>query len=334
MNTDGVKRGRQVIESALVVHSGALGDTILMLSLVRALREAGIPRVSVLNRGCYHPLLKMCPDVAECHDIDTGGFHAIFSADATIPDRIIAMLGQFDLIINMLADSAGVARNRIVSIGVPYVVDINPIPRSSMDRHITRQWLDDLRQALQPKVLKVSGASPQPRLSFTSQSAEAIGVSEFPDSATTFFQAHPILRPNLFAVLHPGSGSRAKCWPLENFISLAKSFNDAKRPCAFLLGPVEQEQMAGEQIVSLEGAAPVFRCDDLLQLAEFLSKAHTIVSNDSGIAHLAAALDRPVVVIFGPTAPRRWRPLGSRVTVMSTPLDWPTTDAVVEAVIC
>lgn len=333
MNSDGVKRGHQVIERALVVHSGALGDTILMLSLVRALREAGIPRVSVLARGSYLPLLKMCPDVTECHDIDTGGFHAIFSADATIPARTVAMLGQFDLIINMLTDSAGVARNRIVSIGVPYVVDINPIPRSSPDRHITRQWLDDLRQALQPKGLKVSGASPQPRINFTSQSAETIGVSDCPDSATTFFQAHPILRPNQFAVLHPGSGSRAKCWPLENFISLAKYLKNAKRPCAFLLGPVEQERMAGEQIVSLQGAAPVFRCEDLLQLAEFLSKAHTIVSNDSGIAHLAAALDRPVVVIFGPTDPGCWRPLGSQITVISALPDWPSVASVLEGLI-
>ena len=41
-----------------------------------------------------------------------------------------------------------------------------------------------------------------------------------------------------------------------------------------------------------------------------------VVSNDSGPAHLAAALGRPLVVLFGPTAPGRWAPTGPAVRVL------------------
>jgi heptosyltransferase-2 len=46
-----------------------------------------------------------------------------------------------------------------------------------------------------------------------------------------------------------------------------------------------------------------------------------VVSNDSGPAHLASALGRPLVVLFGPTSPGRWAPPGDIVRVVSRTLD-------------
>ncbi|MER3484977.1 MAG: hypothetical protein C4345_02345, partial [Chloroflexota bacterium] len=54
----------------------------------------------------------------------------------------------------------------------------------------------------------------------------------------------------------------------------------------------------------------------LRQLAAVLSCCDVYVGNDSGVTHLAAALDVPVVALFGPTDPRMWAPRGSYVSVL------------------
>jgi ADP-heptose:LPS heptosyltransferase len=55
----------------------------------------------------------------------------------------------------------------------------------------------------------------------------------------------------------------------------------------------------------------------LPELISILAGARAVVSPDSGPAHLAAALDRPTLVLFGPTDPERTKPIGRQVTVLN-----------------
>ncbi|MBZ5635833.1 MAG: glycosyltransferase family 9 protein [Acidobacteriia bacterium] len=114
-----------------------------------------------------------------------------------------------------------------------------------------------------------------------------------------------------FAVMHPFASSRDKRWPLENFRELAAQL---KVPVKWCAGPEE----------SLEGAT---RIENLYDLACWLSTARVYIGNDSGIAHLAAAVGTPVVAIFLASDPRVWAPRGAHVTV----LDRPSVADVVEA---
>jgi len=69
---------------------------------------------------------------------------------------------------------------------------------------------------------------------------------------------------------------------------------------------------AGPDDPPLEGAV---RIDDLYQLACWLAEAALYVGNDSGITHLAAAVETPVLALFGPTDPRIWGPRGAHVRI-------------------
>ena len=121
----------------------------------------------------------------------------------------------------------------------------------------------------------------------------------------------PPARVEDFVVIHPFASGAAKRWPLPNFRAVAEAVG---APVKWSAGPEE----------TLEEAT---RFDDLYQLACWLATARAYIGNDSGIAHLAAAVGTPVVAIFLATDPRIWAPRGSHVTV----LEHPRVEQVVEA---
>lgn len=129
----------------------------------------------------------------------------------------------------------------------------------------------------------------------------------------------PSQRPREFAMLHPFAGSAAKRWPLERFRELARILERGMR-VEWCAGPED----------SLDGAV---RIDNLYELARHLAAARVFVGNDSGITHLAAAVETPVVALFGPADPRVWAPRGPRVAVVAKPeVDQITMQEVLEAV--
>jgi heptosyltransferase III len=139
---------------------------------------------------------------------------------------------------------------------------------------------------------------------------EAVGHLPF-----TFFPALPppaqgiprIAVPRIpvqdFVVIHPFASSVSKRWPMERFRAVAASLGV---PVRWTAGPEE----------ALDHAV---RFDDLYDLACWLAGARAYIGNDSGIAHLAAAVGTPVVAIFLTTDPRVWSPRGSRVAVLENP---------------
>jgi ADP-heptose:LPS heptosyltransferase len=75
----------------------------------------------------------------------------------------------------------------------------------------------------------------------------------------------------------------------------------------------------------LHRRGPVFEQESLVELASIIATADVYVGNDAGPTHLAAALGRPTVAIFGPTPPSVWRPLGENIHVVcgNAPADDP-----------
>jgi ADP-heptose:LPS heptosyltransferase len=122
------------------------------------------------------------------------------------------------------------------------------------------------------------------------------------------------IMPGRFILLMPGSGSPAKNWPAENYLELGRKLGES-RAILVVLGPAEEH---------LSGAFPGLKClrnPNLGTLAAIVRSASAFVGNDSGVAHLAAASGGRGVVIFGPTDPGRWRPLGEVVVLRRMPLN-------------
>lgn len=123
--------------------------------------------------------------------------------------------------------------------------------------------------------------------------------------------------------LCPGSiNSRAKRWPADRYAVLADRFIDEYRADVLLIGS------AAEQQVSLEVSGrmrnkPVLLTGktELKELVAALSQVDLLVTNDTGPAHISAALGRPTLVIFGPTNPSTTRPFSPFAEILRHPPD-------------
>lgn len=117
-------------------------------------------------------------------------------------------------------------------------------------------------------------------------------------------------------VLQPGARWENKCWPAEHFAELARKFSgDAFR---FLILGGLADRPLGERIAC---AAPE-RCLDLTgrtslpEMVEWIRRSELMVTNDTGPMHVAAALGKPVLALFGPTDPHRTGPYGQIKNVL------------------
>jgi len=119
------------------------------------------------------------------------------------------------------------------------------------------------------------------------------------------------------AIVNPGAGWGAKCWPAESFGAVAKAL--AERGMAVMVnsGPNEEPLAQAVREASEEMARPL-KCS-VSQLIALTRRASLFVGGDTGPMHLAAALGVPVVALFGPTRPERNGPYATRSVVLRSP---------------
>lgn len=119
-----------------------------------------------------------------------------------------------------------------------------------------------------------------------------------------------------YAVLAAGSSHSHKCWPAERFAQAA-AFVHRQLGLAVVLAGSAGERPLAEQIRQMAGvpATVLAGRTNILQLAALLKQASIVIGNDTGPTHLAAALNVPTVMIFGPTNPARLYPRGLRAAV-------------------
>ncbi len=113
--------------------------------------------------------------------------------------------------------------------------------------------------------------------------------------------------------LHPGAGKMPNRWPLDRFVDVAKALSDEFDAEVFVtVGPMD-EDLVESLCTLLEGRVQLIQNQAVRRVASILSKMDLVISNDTGIMHVAAAVGAPVLALFGPTDPGQWAPIGSRI---------------------
>jgi heptosyltransferase-3 len=124
------------------------------------------------------------------------------------------------------------------------------------------------------------------------------------------------LKPETFLLILPGSGSPKKNWPADNYLGLVRTLPSGVQP-VIVLGPAEE----GSKRVFAESGLTFLESPELGMLAAMARLSRGFVGNDSGVSHLAAASGARGLVIFGPTDPARWRPLGQIGVIRKDPIN-------------
>ena len=119
------------------------------------------------------------------------------------------------------------------------------------------------------------------------------------------------------AVFCPGAEyGPAKRWPATYFAEIAQRLQN-RGYAVWLLGSAKDKEVA-DKITALGNSECRNLCGvtDLTDAIALLSRAQLVISNDSGLMHLAAALDRPMLALFGSSSPRFTPPLSAHAQVM------------------
>ncbi len=111
----------------------------------------------------------------------------------------------------------------------------------------------------------------------------------------------------------------AKRWPAEHFARLAERLSE--RYAVWLFGSAKDAAI-GHAIEQLSGGRALNLCGktDLAEAIDLLSLSQLVVTNDSGLMHVAAALDKPLVAIFGSSSPSFTPPLSDKARIASLQL--------------
>jgi heptosyltransferase-2 len=292
----------------LVIRGGAIGDFILTLPALKALRDAhphahieilGYKHIAVLAEKRFY--------AQAVRSIEYGPLSSFFAKNSDLPAELANYFAAFDLVINYLYDPDRIFENNLRRCGVENLL-CGPARLVETAGHAARQ----LARPIEDLGIRVSDLTQKIFLS--------INDRQF---AWDFLQG---LQPPIVAI-HPGSGSKEKNWGLENWIALF-SRSDAF-PFAEERGG-QRRQLPSLVVVS--GEADKAQTDQLerewkdrdVRFAKNLPLPHLaavlersiFVGHDSGISHLAAAAGANCLLLFGPTDPHVWAPQNRNVRVL------------------
>jgi len=124
------------------------------------------------------------------------------------------------------------------------------------------------------------------------------------------------------AIFCPGAEfGPAKRWPARHFAALAQLVASPQDP-VWLVGS-DKDAAVGAEIAAAANGAALNLCgrSTLEQAIDLIASARCVVSNDSGLMHVAAALDRPLVALYGSSSPDYTPPLSGRARIVSRNLE-------------
>ncbi len=294
------------VRSFLVIHQGALGDFILGLPAIETLRRA-FPGARSVIMG-YPRILELVDKRFYADDIlsvDQKGMASFFVREGSLDPVLSQFLKGFDLVVVFGRDREGPLAENLRNVCRGRVLYIHSFPPQDEKIHLTDHLLGQLGQS------GLSAPQSPPRL-YLKESDREWGMDFWKRKGVTPEEQREVV------ILHPGSGSRKKVWPLDRFARLAHALHERLGSRILIaLGPAEGPEVRttfeGMGLASLVLASEL----SLLQLASVMEGCRLFVGNDSGVSHLAASLGLPTVAIFGPTDQKVWAPRGEKTFVVS-----------------
>lgn len=300
----------------LLIRLRSLGDTILSTPLYAALKSWRPDlRLSVLVESPNDEVLRNNPDLDNVISIRASGKSAfrVFAARYGALQQIRA--ATFDCCINLhggvtsawltalsgahIRVGVSTFRNRIAYNSIIEVPRGQPADRKPHTVEYQISWLNYLGLPRGPIPPLRLVPDPSRRTSALGKLHDA-GLDTGRD----------------YAVIHPGSRYHTKEWPAEGFAAIADEITVKHGLQVLLLGGPGEEEKIG-RVAKLCGSPPVIVQNvSIVDMAWVIRGAKLFVGNDSGPTHIAAALQVPIVVLFGSSDSQVWYPWKSSYQIV------------------
>ncbi|MFC1603040.1 lipopolysaccharide heptosyltransferase II [Pseudomonadota bacterium] len=298
----------------LVVGPSWVGDMVMAQSLFITLKQRDpAPQIDVLAPGWSRPLLERMPEVTDAIDMPLGhgklDLKTRWRLGRDLRDR------HYDQVILL--------PNSLKSALTPFWAKI---PRRT-------GWVGEMRYGLLNDARKLDKS----HLTMTVQRFVALGLPpdnrEIPQIPIPRLQVDQAAADQAMQELGLGEKQKpvlalcpgaeygpAKRWPEKYYAELA-SHKMKQGWDVWLFGSAKDQPVCAEIIERAGGGTDLSGRTSLAQAVDLLSLADAVVSNDSGLMHVAAALDRPLVAIYGSSDPGFTPPLNKRSQVVTLGLD-------------
>jgi predicted lipopolysaccharide heptosyltransferase III len=311
VNVWGRLRGRPDVERILIVKLDHIGDVVLATPVLRALRER-LPdaRIDVLLLPETAPLLEGHPCVDHVLTYRSPRYaRSPGTAEGMRRLREIAAT-RYTTIVELRGDGRTLllpfwtgARRR-VDRGTLRL--FRRLGMRSSGRHELETNLEIVRP--------LTGTIPAPPVETRARPAAQASMQRKLEE-----RGIEIGRP--FVVIHPGAAWKPKTWPPERFGAVADwilGHYDAR--VLLVGGPSEREiEDAVARSIARNGAQKLAGVLSLEELMALLQRTALFIGNDSGPAHMAAAVGVATIVLFGPSDPSRFAPRSERTFVLHHP---------------
>jgi heptosyltransferase III len=289
------------MQRILVIRGGAVGDTIVTLPALGALRQA-FPKATIeLLGNPQRAILTQHPRyVNRVIDLERWDLYRLFSQHPTLSEALRTFLSAFELILSYFPapDEIFAANLRCYCQGE--VLTWRPHPPAWS--HITDHLLQPVTRFIHQPCNACPRVYPDPTAS---------------EAAAQFWHTAGLPRQGVIA-FHPGSGGAAKLWPMSGWQQVMAWADQQGLPGLLISGPAEQAR--DTQFWHTADLPPWPRAHGLPlpHLAAILTRCQVLVGHDSGVTHLAAAVGTTTLALFGPTDPFVWGPRSSQACVL-----WP-----------
>jgi heptosyltransferase-2 len=287
-----------IMNRILVIRGGAIGDFILTLPALKALREANPDtRIDVLGYKHIAELANHRFYANGVRSIEYAPLSRFFAKDSELSSDLMNYFASFDLVVSYLFDPDRIFENNLRRCGIRQFV--RGPAKIAAGEHAARQ----LAQPIEQLGLKV----------------DTVAAKLYPSADDRQFArdflgncAEPMV------AFHPGSGSEEKNWPLQNWIDLGNSLLGSSNfhgSIFIVCGEADATRTGRLKSIWSDSRVRFAESLALPNLAAVLERA-TFVGHDSGISHLAAAAGANCLLLFGPTNPAVWAPQGENVSVI------------------
>ncbi len=312
----GKKKSAVAYNKIVIIKLSALGDTVIMIPILRALRNS-LPQahitalVSKINIGAVYA----CPFLDKIKILNLGNPTELLKTIMNLHKQRFDLAIDFEQRIklsSLIAYFTG-CDERIGFKTKGYFRDY-----LYTKKIIHKNSLHEFK-CMAELTKDITGEISDTHLEFR--------VSEEDKKWAEDFLQENNLKEKKIIALHPGcgikyiKGARAREWPKENFIKLGDSLSGLYNSQILITGGKEECTLA-QEIASAMKVKPLILSGkvDIGKLAALLKYCFLFISGDTGILHLAAACGTKTIGIFGPSSPEKWKPLTNNCNIVKSGL--------------